>query len=100
MANTEAESVDDMVDASKREVINGRWMLVQLIPESQKMKSPVSSDEAEYTSMMLTRHRKKNTIHITLSPLNILPNVLFIIACCYFMVRCCCGEMVRCVVLC
>ena len=33
MANTEAESVDDMVDASKREVINGRWMLVQLMPD-------------------------------------------------------------------
>lgn len=37
MANTEAESVDDMVDASKREVINGRWMLVQLMPDSHQI---------------------------------------------------------------
>lgn len=41
MANTEAESVDDMVDASKREVINGRWMLVQLMPDSHQINNPV-----------------------------------------------------------
>ena len=43
MANTEAESVDDMVDASNREVINGKWILVQLIPERYQMNNPVKS---------------------------------------------------------
>ena len=43
MANTEAESVLDMVAASSSEGSRPKWMLVQLIPESQQMKSPVSS---------------------------------------------------------
>ena len=43
IANTEAESVEDMVAASSREVTKGRVMLVQLIPESHQMKSPVNS---------------------------------------------------------
>ena len=47
MANTEAESVDDMVDASKREVINGRWMLVQLMPDSYQEIEVMMDLEAE-----------------------------------------------------
>ena len=41
MANTEAESVDDMVAASSSEGMSGKWMLVQLMPESHQMKRPV-----------------------------------------------------------
>ena len=32
-----------MVDASNREVINGKWILVQLIPERYQMNNPVKS---------------------------------------------------------
>ena len=42
MPNTEAESVDDMVDASSSDGTRAKWMLVQLIPESQKINSPVT----------------------------------------------------------
>ena len=43
IANTDAESVDDMVDANSREVMSGRWILVQLMPESHHMNNPVNS---------------------------------------------------------
>ena len=49
MANTEAESVDDMVDASKREVINGRWMLVQLMPDSHQINNPVKEGREQHS---------------------------------------------------
>jgi len=47
------------------------------------MKFPLLYDsvlEAEYTSMMLIMQRKKNTIQMTLSPLNMLPIVLLLIS--------------------
>ncbi len=41
MPNTDAESVDDIVDASRSEGMKAKWILVQEIPESQKMNKPV-----------------------------------------------------------
>ena len=43
MANTDAESVDDIVEASSREVMSGRWILVQLMPDNHHINSPVNS---------------------------------------------------------
>ena len=41
MAKTEAESVDDMVEASSSEASSPKWMFVHGSPESQQMKRPV-----------------------------------------------------------
>ena len=43
MPNTEAESVDDIVDASRIDGNSAKWILVQLMPESHQMKTPVRS---------------------------------------------------------
>ena len=43
MAKTDAESVDDIVAANNREGMRGKWMFVQLIPESHQMNKPVKS---------------------------------------------------------
>ena len=43
MPKTEAESVDDIVEASRSDGINAKWMFVHGIPDSQKMKNPVRS---------------------------------------------------------
>ena len=32
-----------MVEASRSEAISGKWMLVQLMPESHQMKTPVKA---------------------------------------------------------
>lgn len=42
MPKTDAESVDDMVAASSSEGTRAKWMLVQGMPESQKMNRPVT----------------------------------------------------------
>ena len=43
MLNTDAESVEDMVAASNREVARGMYIGVKSNPEIQKMKSPVNN---------------------------------------------------------
>lgn len=43
MPNTEAESVDDIVAASSSDGRKAKWILVQGIPDSQNMNSPVMS---------------------------------------------------------
>ena len=42
IAKTEAESVDDMVAASNREVVSGKLMLVKLMPDIIQINSPVN----------------------------------------------------------
>ncbi len=41
MPNTEAESVDDIVAARSSEGMKAKWILVQLMPDSHQMNSPV-----------------------------------------------------------
>ena len=41
IANTEAESVDDMVEANSREVVIGKAMLDQLMPDIHHINMPV-----------------------------------------------------------
>ena len=43
MPNTDAESVDDIVAASSSDTTSGKCMLVQLMPDSHQMNSPVNS---------------------------------------------------------
>jgi len=55
MPNTEAESVDDMVAASRIDGISAKCMLVHGIPDSQKMNRPVNSVVSSTPSVLSTR---------------------------------------------
>ena len=55
MPKTDAESVDDIVAASSREGMNAKWMLVQLMPDSHQINSPVSTAVSSTPTVESTR---------------------------------------------
>ena len=71
--------VNRLANASISKIVIERTLkLITVTIQAARPGVIIGNDEAENTSTMLTRQRKKNIIQMTLSPLKIFPNLLFI----------------------